>query len=312
MPSPNRLTAKYAAYRTAQWFSLRLPARAARRCADRLADLWGRLAVSDRAAVRANLSLVLDRPVGDTDPMLAEVFRSFGRYLVEFFTSHRLQDGDVRVEGGDRLADALRRRRGAIILTAHLGNWELGAVVLKRMGWPVSVVALPHPDARMDRLFNRQRERCGLEVIPLGPQAARRSLQTLQSGGLLGLLGDREFADNGLRVSLCGRPVALPRGPAVVCLRSQAPILPVFLLREGELTFRFCLEPPIEPPARQVDEPSVRAVTERYAAVLEQYLRRHPTQWLLFQPAEAAGGDPRLAGRDRRAALNALAVKVIS
>lgn len=306
MPFPESV--KYAAYRTAQWLSLRLPPRSARGLADRLADAWSRLSAKDRAAVRANLSLVLGRPVSDDDPRLAEVFRHFGRYLVEFFTSHRLEPSEVTVEGGDRIAEALRHHRGAIILTAHLGNWELGAVVLKRLGWPVSVVALPHADPRMDRLFNRQRERCGLEVIPLGPQAARRSLQALQAGRLLGLLGDREFAQNGLQASLCGRPVVLPRGPGVLCLRNQAPVIPAFLLRDEGPAYRLHLEPPIEPPARQTDELAIQAVTERYAAILERYLRLHPTQWLLFQPVEAAAGDPRLAGGDRRTASDTLAV----
>ena len=279
------MAAKYAGYRLAQWLSLRLPGGAAFRCAERLADAWCQLSAGNRAVVQANLSMALGRPVAAGDPLVREVFRNFGRYLVEFFTSHLAERCRVQIQGDGHLDDARRRHEGVIVLTGHVGNWELGAVALRRMGWPVSVVALPHEDPRMDRLFNRQRERSGLEVIPSGPEAARRSLQHLREGGLLGLVGDREFSDNGMRVSVCGQGFLLPRGPATLSLRSRAPMVPTFLIREAPWTFRLYVEAPIWPPARARDAQAVRAATQDYAAVFERYLKRFPTQWLMFQRA---------------------------
>lgn len=279
------MAATYYGYRLAQWLSLRLPARTAFRCAQALADTWCRISTADRVAVQANLSMVVGTPVAGDDPMVREVFRNFGRYVVEFFNSHRADRWQIQARGIEHLEEARRHRVGAIIVTGHLGNWELGAVVLRRMGWPVSVVALPHDDPRMDRLFNRQRQRCRLEVIPVGAGAARRSLQRLREGRLLGLAGDREFFNNGLRLSACGHQLILPRGPATLSLRSHAPILPTFLIREGPWAFRLFVEAPIWPDTRAHDEEAVRAVTQAYLAVFERYLKRFPDQWLLFQPA---------------------------
>ena len=278
------MSAKYVAYRLAQVLSVRLPPALAVQCAVRLADAWSRCAVQERAAIRLNLSMVL----GTAAPcasLIREVFRNFGRYLVEFFAIHQTPQPDVRLEGYEHVADARRRGRGLIVLTAHLGNWELGAVCLARMGLPMSVVALPHGDPRLNGLFNRQRERCGIRVIPLGAGAARHSLEWLRGGGLLGMLGDREFTGHGLVVSAFQRELTLPRGPAALSLRGQAPVVPVFIIREEPWKFRFYFEPPIWPHAEGgSDTPSIHTLTQRYAQVLERYVRRFPEQWLIFQP----------------------------
>ena len=278
------MSATYLGYRMAQWLSTRVPAPAAFRWAERLADLRWRCAVKDRAAVEANLSAVLGVALSERTWLVREVFRNFGRYLVEFFSIHQMPQPEVRVEGYDSFKTAQEHQRGMIVLTGHLGNWEVGAVLLRRMGLPIAVVALPHDDPRMDRLFNQQRRRCGLDVIPLGPEAARQSLQSLRDGRLLGLLGDREFGGHGLTLCADGRTMTLPRGPATLSLRGQVPVVPIFLIREGFWKFRLCFEPPIWPEAEDATEASVRTLTQTYAAVFWRYLNRFPEQWLMFQP----------------------------
>jgi KDO2-lipid IV(A) lauroyltransferase len=280
---------KYYGYRAAQWLSTRLPPAAAFQWAQRVADAYwqGASAAKDRAIVRQNLSTITGEPVPTDAPMVRDVFRHFARYVVEFFTIHQVPRPEVIVEGKEHLDHVQRQRRGTILLTAHLGNWEVGAILLRRMGYPVSAVALTHEDPRMNRLFDAQRQRCGIEVIPLGPRAAVRSLQRLHAGECLGVLGDRVFSDTGLLVPWFGRPAWLPRGPAILSLRSRAPMVPTFLIREGPWQFRFCFEPPIDPGSRAEGEPTVQRLTEAYARVLERRLRRHPEQWLMFQPLGA-------------------------
>ena len=271
-------------YRLAQWLSNRLPPSLAFASAERLADLQWRRSAKDRAAVCANLSLLHGRPLSERAPLVREVFRNFGRYLVEFFTMHRIRRPDVTIVGLHHVQDALRTGRGAILLTAHVGNWELAAALFRRMGFPVAVVALPHEDSRMDRMFNAQRERAGIEVIPLGRVAAQRSLQRLREGCLLGLLGDLEFGGSRVAVSWCGIEVMFPRGPATLSLRSGAPLIPTFLIREGRWRFRLIIEPPVWPARRRGLLASVGALTQAYATVFERSIKRFSDQWLIFQP----------------------------
>ncbi|MBI3321871.1 MAG: lysophospholipid acyltransferase family protein [Candidatus Omnitrophica bacterium] len=282
------MNAKSLGYRLAQGFSLCCSSPSAFRIAERLSDGWARMSASDRQTVHANLSLILGAPLPREARLIQEVFRNFGRYLVEFFTIHRVLNPDVRVEGYDHLLEAARSRRGTIVLTGHLGNWELGGVLLQRMGFPISVVALPHDDVGTNRLFNRQRARCGLlEVIPVGRDAVRRSLQSLRQGRLLGVLGDREFFDHGVSLTTFGTRLTWPLGPAILSLRSHAPVVPTFLIREGQWKFRLCFEPPIWPAGqtiRPLRKAKVLGLTQTYAAIFERYIRHYPDQWLNFQP----------------------------
>ena len=276
------MTARSAAYRISSWLSQQLPRRTALAWAPSVADAWFCWASAEKAAVASNLAAIL----GTAQPepaRIREVFRNFGRYLVEVFTMHEPPEPDVQIEGLEHLTAARRGGRGMIVFTGHLGNWELGALVLKSLGLPMTVVAMPHDDPGLDRLFNRQRERCGIPVIPLGPAAARRSLECLTRGGALGILGDREFGHNGLLAPAFNRRLTLPTGPAILSLRSGSPVLPAFLLRRGAGGFRLCIEPPIEPAPGPV-RAAVRALVLAYGRVLERYIQRFPEQWLIFHP----------------------------
>lgn len=277
------MSASYVGWRISQWLGQWAPVSFLYRCAEDLADRQWRVCAADRRAVQANLTFALGAPVSEQSPVVREVFRNFARYLVEFFSIHRVQTPAVEVEGYGHLEAARRQGRGVIALTAHIGNWEMAAIVIRRMGLSVSAVALPHPDARTDRIFNDQRRRCGIEVIPLGHEAMHESLRCLREGRLLGVLGDQQFTRHGLSAMLCGRTVTLPSGPSLLCLRSRAPIVPTFLVREGAWKFRLCFEPPIWPKPRG-DGAIFQQLTQQYATTLERYLTRFPSQWLLFRP----------------------------
>ena len=276
----------YVLYRVAQWVIATLPREACLWLAERLADAQRRVSSVDRAAVHANLAIVLRHPVVEDSPLVREVFRNFARYLVEFFSAHRQRESAVTIEGTEQVVEHLAPNQGRIILSAHLGNWELGAIALSRLGFRVSVVALPHRTLRMNRLFDSQRLRCGVKAIPLGLGATQRCLDLLRQGWALGIAGDREFGSHGITVSFFGRPTTLPRGPALLSLRSGAPVVPVFLIRVGPRHFRFHVEPAIWPPEGSQTHAQVLALTQRYADVMERAIQQCPSQWLMFQPLQ--------------------------
>jgi KDO2-lipid IV(A) lauroyltransferase len=201
----------------------RLPERAAFALADAIASTLAQCSPVRRAAVEANLRRILPA-AGDEARSSPEVFRHFGRYLCEFFRMHRARPRLV-IEGRGHLEQSRAGGRGAILLTAHLGNWELGAVTLSRLGFPVSVIARTHPDPRTNALFVRQRQQCGVRVIPLELGVTHHALRSLANGHFLGMLGDRDFMGNGVPVTFGTGSLTIPRGPAVLALRSGAPIL---------------------------------------------------------------------------------------
>jgi len=252
--------------------------------------IFGRLgpafAPSSREAVRKRLSAIQGKDVKASDPRVNSVFRNFGRYLAEFFALHRVSLPKVCVEGQGYLDTLLRLKRGAVLLTAHLGNWELGAVYLQRQGLSMAVVALPHMQAGADALFNRQRVRSGVTVLAKGAGSVRRSLEWLKRGGCIGMLGDLNFGSRGVRMGFCGMQLDIPVGPAWLSLRSGAPLVPLFMIRENFRSFRLIVEQPIEPgDYRGVD--SLERLVRSGATALERAVKRFPDQWLVFQEQES-------------------------
>ena len=269
-------------YRVLQSVSSKLPLPLAYWLADRVADAQWWRSVKDRNAVAENLQLI--DPVGASPQRERQVFRNFGHYLVEFFAIHGTTP-TVQFQGEHHLQEAHAQGRGVISLTGHLGNWELAGVCVRRRGYAVSGIALRHRDEETDRLFNHRRSLEGLGVIPLGPGAWRESLQVLQRGEVLGILGDRDFTNHGIRLPFFSASAVFPLGPALLSLRSGAPVVPTFLLRQGPMKFQLIWEPAIRPPAHRSASGAAEALTREYVRVLESYIRRWPDQWLMFQPA---------------------------
>lgn len=274
-------------YRVIQGACAVLPARWCEAVMVWLADRWMWWARPDRAAVRANLELVLGPGASVSAEMVREVFRNFARYLCEFFSAHHAHQTTVVLQHPERLQQAAAAGRGVIIMSAHLGNWEIGGMILSRLGYTISAVVLPHVNRRVDRLFNAQRRRCGLGAIPLGPRAAHAAMGQLRRGELLAVLGDREFGHNGMLVSFCGHQVTMPRGPALLSVRTGAPLVPTFLTREGPRQFRLAFEEPCWPSPTAAHQEEIERLTAASTAAIERSVRQCPTQWVMFQPCNA-------------------------
>lgn len=264
-----------------------LPLKAAYALATLLADIHFLLGARDRRAVKENLKAIFPlAPEERINALRRRMFRNFAKYLVDFFRFSKI-DKDylrkkVRIENCHFLDEALQRRKGVITVTAHLGNWELGGVVLSLSGYPFWAVALPHKHKTVDKFFNAQRQSKGIRVIPLG-KAARQLLVALRENQVLGLVGDRDFSEKGIEVDFFGRRALVPPGPAVLSLKTGAPIIPGFLFRNKDDTFTLRIEEPLEPKGSAEKEEDVRNAISAYKAVIEGYIRKYADQWYMFR-----------------------------
>lgn len=245
--------------------------------------------MKDRQAVRRNLQQILGTDHVSTRQVL-EVFQNFGMYLVDFFRFQRLSPEAIRrlvkIEGLERMREPLRAGRGVIGLTAHLGNFEFAGAVLSLSGLPVSAVVLTHQNQRVNALFERQRARVGVKGIPLKRTGRKdffeSAFSVLRNNQVLALVGDRDFSNRGLKLPFFGKSLNVPTGPAAFHLRTGAPIVPAFLVRERDGGYRLVLEPPIEVPQNLPREEAVRRVCQSCLDVMARYIRRYPTQWYFF------------------------------
>ena len=254
-----------------------------------LCDLHFCFSKADRQAVENNLKTVLK-----TDHVsrrqVRMVFRNFGKYLLEFFTmTKRLQpkfiESNVHIKNIQYLNEVLQKGKGGIIVSAHLGNWEMGGAALPMLGFPLSVVALAHQDSRVNTLFNAQREVFGAQVIQ-ADVAVRRVVEHLRRNRLVAILADRDFGNRGIVMNFLGHPTVIPKGAAFFSLKTGVPIIPTFFLCAADGHFEIKVYPPINPPHLpdgKVTDQMLAEYIQKYLTIIEDEIRENSSQWLLFR-----------------------------
>jgi lauroyl/myristoyl acyltransferase len=256
-----------------------------------LADLNFLVNTRSRRAVLANLAHVFaDQPSPKSPRRLArEVFRNFARNIVDFLRLPRLDreamERVIQVDGWEHVEIARAGGRGVIFLSLHLGNWEWAGALFALKGVHIKAVALEHGAGRVTRFFRERRQAKGIDVLPLSGSTFAM-IEWLHAGGAVGMIADRDYARQGMEVTFFGSPAVMPRAHASLALKTGAPIVPCFLVREGANRFRLIIEPPIVAADFQPLplETRVRTLVERCLRVFEVAIRRCPDQWFVFVP----------------------------
>ncbi len=214
-----------------------------------------------------------------------KLFANFNKHIVDFLRLSLIDEKFIsryiQVENTKYLDNALKQKRGAIILTAHLGSWEIGGAVITKLGYPIYAVALPHKNSKEDSFFNRQRGLCGLKTIPVGA-AVRKCFSLLKSNNIIVLLGDRSFSDSGVKTVILNRPAIVPEGPARFSLKTKAPIIPGFIIRQKHSRFKMVFEKPVLPYSQDGKFKQEREIIDEYMTVFEKYIINFPEQWMIF------------------------------
>ncbi len=278
----------YFLYRFGQWLALTLPIGFSYKLAEIFSDLHSCFSGKDRQDVASNLKTIFpEKCPKEIRRIRRQMKRNFGKYLVDFFRFSLIDkeyiQKHVRIENIHYVQEALSLGNGAIALSAHVGNWELAGVATALYGFDLWVVALEHKEKRVNDFFNEQRESKGVHVIAFS-SAVRQCLRVLRERKVLALVGDRDFHGNGIVVDFFGRPAKLPLGPAVFSLKTGSPIVPGFLVREGNKdNYKLVFEKPIIHPSTGNNEKDIQELVLAGKAVLEKYIRLYPEQWFNFR-----------------------------
>lgn len=273
----------YLLYKIGELLACSLSWRVAYRVATFLANLQFLISRKDKKAVVNNLSVILpnekEKVIRDK---AKDVFVYFSLYLVEFLRSSKIDrayaDKHFTIVGKENLDAALRRGKGAVLLTAHIGNWELGGMALSLSGYPLMVIALDHADPKINDFFKRKRQSKGMEVVSLGT-SIKQCYKGLKENKVVALLGDREFGNSGYSLPFLGRSKIIPRGAAALVLRTGASLVPVFITRRGlDRIVVECL-----PSLEILNETSELEIVTRCIKIIEEQIYKNPSQWLIFR-----------------------------
>jgi KDO2-lipid IV(A) lauroyltransferase len=234
-----------------------------------------------RRAVHANLAVIA--PERNTRGVVRRVFVEQTRNYVEIFSIPRLDPkkllAEVRTDGWEHVAHAYEQGKGVVLASAHLGPVSFVGQMVLAHGYPV---ALPVEIATSEfqRSVNRARGGAGLQLIRT--DSALGIFRFLREGKVLGILADRAVTGVGETVEFFGREALLPSAAVVLSLRTGAPLVPSFAGRSnGVLTASF--EPPLEIPNTGDRDADVREGVQRFARVLERYVRSAPEHWTVFE-----------------------------
>ena len=251
-----------------------------------LAAAFFLLSRARRSVIAANLGTALDRELAPFSGMGCRVMLNFGRNVVDTFRLAHLDRkrllAAVTITGREKLDRVLARGKGVIMVTAHLGSWEVGGAALAAMGYSVTTVAGVQFSPALSPHIKKIKQDLGIDVVS-STTGLKRILKALARGEIVALHIDGDRFVGGVEVPFFGRKAVFPGGPAVLSVRTGAAILPAFAIRTGGRRIGIMIGDEI--PLEGDEENVTRMILE----VVETYIRRYPDQWCIFRPFWEAG-----------------------
>lgn len=210
-------------------------------------------------------------------------FQNMGKNLMEFMQLPRMSSETIHqlvtFEGREHIDKALARGRGAIILTAHFGNWELLGASILANGYTIRGITRQLRSKRLEAIVSSYREKVGWQGIDRD-RSVREVLRCLNRNELIAILADVDTRTRGVFVDFFGRPAYTPYSPVAIALKTGAAILPTFIIRQPDDSHRAIVEAPLRLHRSEAKEEDLLVNTQRFTKVIESYIRRYPEQWI--------------------------------
>src|SRR5215813_9117693 len=217
--------------------------------------------------------------------IIRQLFAGFGRHLAEFcmfprYTAENARDVAI-YDGFENYAAARDAGRGVLLLTAHLGAWEIGSFVHSIFGHPIKIVVRRLDNAKVDALVERYRTLHGNQTFAK-EDFARGLLAAMKAGETVGILMDTNMTPpQGVFVDFFGIKACTASGLARIALRTDAAVVPGFTIWDEAMgKYRLRFDPALELVRTGELEADIVANTQKFTKVIEDYVRRHPEQWL--------------------------------
>jgi KDO2-lipid IV(A) lauroyltransferase len=241
---------------------------------------------SIRNATRSNVRHVLGPDASDkeVDRVARQCARNTGRYYADVVGMHRMNartffENDLVLEGLDYVREAQAAGRGVVLASAHYANPEFAVQGLAAVGVKVFALVEPLQPPELGRLMWNLRRVHGHEYEPVSFASVKKALSWLRGGGVVAILIDRDIQKRGVELEFCGAPARFPTGAIDLALRTNAVVVPGWVLRTGGFKVHAALGPPLEMVRTGDSEEDLRLNTSRLLKLFEEHLKKDPGQW---------------------------------
>ncbi len=280
---------EYRGFLILQWVMQRLPRRLAYSLAIVVARVAFLTARKARRRTEFNLGVALPEASPKEIRRLTWLnFRNHSKAYSDLMQLPRARVEDLRpllhLDGMPHLVEALSHGKGVMVISAHMGSWEIAAAIWSATIAPVSLFAEVLEPAEMYEWYRTTRARLGISVLPLNRGGLRQVLQALKANEMVVTAIDRDVLGTGMIMNFFGRPARIPTGPAALALRNGTPLLPVCVYRLPNDDYQAVGLAPIYAVTTGDKAADERGVTEKVLRVLEGYIREHPEHWHMPHP----------------------------
>ena len=272
----------FAGWRLVRW----LPEKTAYAIAYVIADYLVKRNGKSVARFRSNLARTQES-INSTelDALLKKAMRSYMRYWVDTFrfpdwSMQRVRE-TVTVTNEHLLTDAIAAQTGVIVSLPHVGNWDHAGAYFCAKGIHLVTVAERLKPEKLFLKFLEYRQAMGMEVLPLDGRVLGTLAQRLRQGALVALVADRDLSRTGIDVDFFGGPSRMPAGPALLALKTKAPLVTAFVsYTESGIHIDFKL---IVLPIEGSEEEKVSKIVQMTAKHFEEGISEHPEDWHMLQ-----------------------------
>ena len=274
--------AYFAGWRIVRW----LPEKTAYRIAYWVADYLSRRNGKNVSRLRSNLRRTKpDITSLDLDLLVFSAMRSYMRYWCDTFrfpdwSAERVRE-TVTVTNEHLLFDAINAKTGVIVSLPHAGNWDHAGAYFCAQGVNLVTVAERLKPEKLFLKFLEFRQAMGMEVLPLDGRVLGTLAQRLRQGALVALVADRDLSRTGINVDFFGGPSRMPAGPALLALKTNAPLITAFVsYTDSGIHIDFKL---VILPSAGSDEEKVSEIVQMTAKHFEEGISEHPEDWHMLQ-----------------------------
>ncbi len=271
--------------RLAIWIPRQIGLARALRLADRLGDLCYLALPGTRRLALEHLGIAFgdQMPERERRQIVRACLRNWARCFVEVAKMEDIRarfDDYVEVSGWDNVEAVRAQGKGALVITGHIGNWELMAAYAARTGVAVAAIARRLNEPRLNQLLVDFRLANGIQpILRESPTASREIISFVRQGGFLAFLIDQDILTPSISVPFFGRPARTPAAAAILAVRRNLALLPAFAQRRPTGGHRFIFLPALYAPAEGDRRQAIVELTRQLNRLLEAHIRANPTEW---------------------------------